>query len=101
MITCLIQQNNKIKIKNEITLSSETTCRECIYNTGIQCHGHGDYWAECSLYKKLRDQYKNCFNRKYDEYNIISDESKCIVYKKIIQINIEKGTKPDNALFNN
>lgn len=27
------------------------TCKNCHYYTGIQCHGHGDYWGECKKNK--------------------------------------------------
>lgn len=94
MITCLIQTNKKlVRIQNEIILSPDSNCRGCVYNTGIQCHGHNDYWATCSLYEKLREQYSSSFNRKYDEYNIISDGSKCMVYKKLIEISKEGELK--------
>ena len=26
-------------------------CKGCKYYTGIQCHGHGDYWGECKKNK--------------------------------------------------
>ena len=43
----------KIKIK----------CKECPYYTGIQCHGHGDYWGECTLYEDKHKVLKAIFEK--------------------------------------
>lgn len=24
-------------------------CKECMYYSGVQCHGHGDFWGTCQL----------------------------------------------------
>lgn len=41
------------------------TCGNCPYFTGVQCHGHGEFWGECSLLEFLiryfKLQYKGTF----------------------------------------
>lgn len=32
-------------------------CGNCPYYTGIECHGHGDFWGSCRL-KALEKNYK-------------------------------------------
>ena len=33
----------------------EIKCKNCPYYSGIQCHGHGEYWASCTLIESLRN----------------------------------------------
>ena len=40
---------------------SKLKCKDCIYYTGIQCHGHGDYWGECNLLENTRLMFSKIF----------------------------------------
>ena len=57
--------NNKLnnhKIENIKTIIEITNkykkCENCIFYTGVQCHGHGDFWGTCNLIEKIIDEYK-------------------------------------------
>lgn len=39
-------------------------CINCPHYSGVQCHGHGDYWAECELINQLEKIHKNILSYK-------------------------------------
>ena len=60
-------------------------CKECIYYTGVQCHGHGEYWGSCKvasqIYKMLEIiTDKHLTTDKLPEY--LNDESICPFVKE-------------------
>lgn len=69
----------------------ELKCKNCIYYTGITCHGHGDYWGECGLLINMRKLFSKIFNvYEYDIKrkgsnscwdNILDDNSKCMFFE--------------------
>lgn len=42
----------------------EIKCKNCPYYTGLQCHGHGDYWGECTLYQDKAKLLQKLFETK-------------------------------------
>ena len=38
-------------------------CKDCKFYTGIQCHGHGDYWGHCTINYDKNDLWNNvCYD---------------------------------------
>lgn len=37
-------------------------CKDCPFYSGVQCHGHGDYWAECNFLLANAKSFKRIFN---------------------------------------
>lgn len=71
-------------------MSKSLTCKNCVYYTGVQCHGHGDYWGECSLITNTAKMIAKCNN--VDEYDlkfkyldvcdtICYDDTKCLLFE--------------------
>lgn len=65
-------------------------CKDCPYRTEIQCQGHGDYWAECTLIKNTKKILAKIL--KVSEYDIrlradsiwaeaITEESTCRLFE--------------------
>lgn len=61
-------------------------CKECMYFTGVQCHGHGEFWGSC----KLIDEFIQYFDFTHDKHHlsclyndIVFDDTECIIIKKI------------------
>ena len=61
-------------------------CVNCPHYSGIQCHGHGDYWAECELLNQLEKIHRNIlkyhghefvFNKKSMQSVIANENSTC------------------------
>lgn len=69
----------------------EIKCKDCVFYSGVQCHGHGDYWAECNLLNDLRKLFSKLFNiYQYDLErkgssscwdNVIDENSNCMFFK--------------------
>lgn len=38
-------------------------CCNCPYYTGIQCHGHGDFWGTCTILHDKRKVMKILFEK--------------------------------------
>lgn len=41
-------------------------CKDCPYYTGSKCHGHGEYYGECLLFKVLKPAFSNLVSK--EEY---------------------------------
>lgn len=56
--------NNILDISIRYVVQLNSTCYDCPFFTGERVHGHGDYWGNCLLIKKLDSNYYNsiCFN---------------------------------------
>lgn len=62
------------------------TCKNCIHYSGIECHGHGDFWGTCYLlmncYKDLKSTYDSIIDCDLDCFNCICyDDSICKFYE--------------------
>lgn len=65
-------------------------CKDCIYYSGIICHGHGEYWAECNLLNNMRKTLAKMNNAyQYDLErigaescwdNVLGDNSTCMFF---------------------
>lgn len=66
-------------------------CKKCPYYTGIQCHGHGEYWGECALIKAQRKIIAKLIGespydielKKYETSwcEALDDESTCLIFE--------------------
>lgn len=61
-------------------------CKNCIYYSGIQCHGHGDYWGTCyalmTRYKDLKNSYDSFIDCDLDVFKCICyDDTICKFYE--------------------
>lgn len=63
--------------KSKVTIH----CLDCPFYSGVQCHGHGEYWGHCS---KIEEAYKILEMRIDDDHYITSgmrdicfDDSEC------------------------
>lgn len=54
-------------------------CKECPYYSGIQCHGHGEYWAQCNLLIEQSKIFKKLFCKEILE-TIVPKNSDCWGY---------------------
>ena len=69
----------------------EINCKDCIFYSGIQCHGHGEFWGECNLYEQVRSILAKLNNvYRYDVVrknelsvwdNALSDKSTCLFFE--------------------
>lgn len=73
------------------------TCLNCVFNTGVQCHGHGDFWATCNLILFFAKNKIKINNELFDYYDSIikSNQKNCILdYNDILTFfteHFEKG----------
>lgn len=71
-------------------------CKECVFYSGIKCHGQGEFWGEC----RLIEDFIKFNNIEYDEYDVWSgirfDDSKCI-FNDILKL--KKKLKKNITLF--
>lgn len=44
-------------------------CSDCVFYSGIQCHGHGDFWGSCGLI----DLFVHSNHLDYHDYDVWSD----------------------------
>lgn len=91
--------NHKIEnIKTIIELTNKyKKCKNCIFYTGVQCHGHGDFWGTCNLIEKIISEYeeeidkyndkqKNLENKILYYHSICYDETNCMFEKFIYKL---------------
>ena len=45
-------------------------CKDCMYYSGKQIHGHGEYFARCQLYDNLKKYASKVDNNSYLIYKI-------------------------------
>lgn len=60
-------------------------CKNCIYFSGIECHGHGDFWGSCNYLNQLFKYIKKVTNCDYISTglkDIVYDNTDCIILKK-------------------
>ena len=57
-------------------------CKDCIYCTGTQCYGHGEYWATCKLIESIYNQLKGRKSISITEC-ICDEDDKCKILKAI------------------
>lgn len=61
-------------------------CKECMYYSGVQCHGHGEFWGSCQLLNNLftyMEKTKKCDYVSPGYKNILFDETECIIIKNM------------------
>lgn len=76
----LHNNNNNNKRNNNMK------CKECIYYSGVQCHGHGEFWGTCQLLDNLfkyMERTKQCDYIKTDFKDILDDNTECIIIKNL------------------
>lgn len=59
------------------------TCKNCKYYTGVECHGHGDFWGSCKLLLKIYNQLEKTYD---DWLDCDLDITKAICYDDTICI---------------
>lgn len=42
-------------------------CKNCVYYTGVKCHGHGDFWGNCNVIDKLLNQLEKVIDKKEEQ----------------------------------
>lgn len=48
-------------------------CKNCKYYTGVQCHGHGDYWGDCKLIESLYSRFdKSIYKKDHELEDVLS-----------------------------
>lgn len=62
------------------------TCKNCLYYTGVRCHGHGEYWGECQLlcqlYNELEKTFDNWLDSDLDCWKLVCyDDTICKFYE--------------------
>lgn len=65
-------------------------CKNCPFYSGVQCHGHGEYWSSCNAVNQLRLILSKSFDvSKYDIRlkglsstwsECLNDDSICILF---------------------
>lgn len=75
-------------------------CGQCPFYTGLECHGHGDFWGECDLLNQFHKYIKNCLPK--DVFSgasmstICFDDTNCHLQdKKLINLYDYRGTDDD------
>lgn len=61
-------------------------CKECMYYTGVQCHGHGEFWGSCQLLNNLftyMEKTKKCDYVSNTYICMLLDDNECIIIKKM------------------
>lgn len=61
-------------------------CKDCIYYTGVKCHGHGEYWGNCDILESLLRYVKKVTNCDYISTgfnDIVYDDTECLILKKM------------------
>lgn len=68
-------------------------CKDCIYYSGIQCQGHGDYFGRCQLYDALikytsKVENKSIYDYKVKHYtnswdDVVYDNTDCSIIELI------------------
>ena len=71
------------------------TCKDCLYYSGIQCHGHGEFWGECNIfshiYNFLEDYHKYYLDSDLDPWICVCyDDTICKFYELLRNKNYEK-----------
>lgn len=68
-------KNNKLSVSITTLIDLNCICSHCVFFTGEKCHGHGDYWGNCTLILKLDDNYYNsiCYNK-----------TKCLLSERLV-----------------
>ena len=58
-------------------------CKNCPYYSGVQCHGHGEFWGDCKLMYPVYDLiYKyNVEDNIYPRGYWLQDDDICIFIK--------------------
>ena len=63
-------------------------CKNCIFFSGIECHGHGDFWGECDLLKFFIKCNKLTY-RDYDVWSTVCYEETQCKLSKLLKIKEE------------
>ena len=63
-------------------------CKNCIFFSGIECHGHGDFWGECTLLKLFIKCNKLTY-RDYDARSTVCYEETQCKLSKLLKIKDE------------
>lgn len=60
-------------------------CKDCPFYSGVECHGHGDFWGECSLAWSVLKKFK-AFDVDVDIWtSICYDDTEC-KFSKFLRI---------------
>ena len=84
-------------------VKEQIECKKCPFNSGVQCHGHSEYWAECKLLvqnAKILEKYfqheilDQVVVKNGDVWDfVINDKSTCKIFelsKYIEEVNINE-----------
>ena len=59
-------------------------CKRCVYFTGVQCHGHGEFWGDCLLLHfaiKEIVQKSGCDYVSTNMNSVCFDDTECLIAK--------------------
>lgn len=64
---------------------NKLVCINCKHYTGIECHGHGEFWGSCKLLLKMYNQLEKTYNDWLDcdldiNISICFDDTICKFY---------------------
>lgn len=62
-------------------------CKDCPNFSGIQCHGHGDFWGTCHLYNSITKfivKNNNAWYVTHKNIPYLYEDSECYFEKLLI-----------------
>lgn len=65
-------------------------CENCKYYTGIQCHGHGEFWGNCTLINNLQSELDPKYKNSSVWASVTSGECKILKNMQVRTINMEE-----------